>query len=373
MLIYIVIYALLLSSIYFERKIKHSDKKIILLFWVFVFTLFRGLRWNTGTDWEQYYQVFGFSEWNNIFSFDRGGWTMEPGYIFLNTLIKTLGGNYTAFLLFTNLLILLVYTKFALTNSKTPIYVFVLIMFSTQFFPVRIGIAVAFVMIGFSNFLAKKYLLTIIYTFFAISIHSSAIILIPAYAFIYVKKIPAALAVVISIVFFALVQIGSTNDMLLNIASIINLMADDSNTEIARKFEHYLDYGENSIMAVSLILNSVIFIVTLLFFGKIADEQKDEKAKKKFAYIYNAYFIFVIIGVIFSLPQMTNLKRMQNYFMFAFPLLFSSLIIWGQKKMPRYGFVFTQMFVFYSLFRSYTLFFGGYPELHFPYKSIFDY
>jgi hypothetical protein len=340
---------------------------------VFVFTLFRGLRWELGSEWEQYYLIFQASDFSNLFSLDRGGRATEWGYVFLNALVKALGGNYTTFLLLSNLFVLSVFCKFAWENSKTPIYVFVLLMFSTQFFPSRIGIAVPFAMLGFSNFIAKNYLRTAAYTFFAISIHVSAAVCIPAYFLILAKKIPTSIAVASSIVLLTLVQIGSANDALLGFAIVLNFIIGATDTAMAEKFQTYLNYEENKIVVVSYFLNAVIFIAILIPFGRIVDKMKDAKAKIKFSHIYNAYFVFASLGILFSLPQMVNLKRMQNYFFFAFPLLFAFLVVWCQKKMPRYGFVFTQMLTFYAVFRSYTLFFGDYPELHFPYNSIFDY
>jgi hypothetical protein len=150
MTIYIILYVLLLLSVFFDgEKVSLKTKKKILIWWVLIFTIFRGLRWDTGTDWNQYLRVFKLSSLENVFNYSRNGSiSMEPGYVFINALVKSVGGDYTIFLLLTNLLVLWAYYKFSVTNSKAPILVFVLMMFSTQFFPVRIGIAVGIIMIG---------------------------------------------------------------------------------------------------------------------------------------------------------------------------------------------------------------------------------
>jgi hypothetical protein len=375
MLIYIVLYSLLLFSVVFDREniqISHK-KKAILVFWVIVFTFFRGLRWNTGTDWNQYYHVFLEANWDNIFSYSRNAAThMEIGYMLLNVLIKSIGGDYTLFLLLTNLFVLLAYVKFALTNTKNPIYVFVLFMFSTQFFPVRISIAVAFIIWGLCHFSQRKYKRVIAYTLIAISIHLSAIIFIPAYFLIFCAKIPTKLAVTISVIAMILVQTERINGLLLTISSTLNVL---ERGEIAHKFENYLDYSlakQGAIMAIATSTNSIIFIASLIPFGYMINKIDTKQTKINYAFLYNEYVVFVLLGILFSSDQMLGLKRLQNHFVFAFPVLYAAFVFYGKKKYPKWRFGFTVLFVLYALFRSYTLFFGGYPGAYFPYISIFS-
>jgi hypothetical protein len=294
---------------------------------------------------------------------------MEFGYMFLNVLVKSVGGNYTLFLLLTNLFVLIAYVKFAFTNSKTPIYIFVLLMFSTQFFPVRIGIAVAFIILGMSEFSQKKYKRVIICTLIAISIHSSAVIFIPVYFSIFCVRIPTMLAVSICVFTMWLVRIEAINSLFSVLAESFNMIDEG---ELAYKFEHYLDYNTRGVQVVTGNITSIIFIVTLTLFGYMIKEINQQKEKINYDFLYNIYFVFVLLGIAFSSENMLGLKRLQNYFMFAFPILFSTFIVCGKKKYSQYRLCFTAIFIMYILFRSYTLFFGGYPEAHFPYNSILN-
>lgn len=57
MTLYYIIFSFLLISCTFEiatTKIKYR----VLILWGLFFTLFGGLRWQTGGDWEQYYDHF---------------------------------------------------------------------------------------------------------------------------------------------------------------------------------------------------------------------------------------------------------------------------------------------------------------------------
>ena len=372
MLIYIILYSFLALAIVVEKdNVKISTKKKVILFYVLVFTCFRGLRWNTGTDWVQYFEVFQDAEWNNITSYYRGLGNMEYGYMFINVLIKSIINNYTAFLLITNFFILLSYAKFSITNSKYPIYVFVLLMFSTQFFPVRIGIAVAFIIWGLSKFSERNKLKVIIYSIIAASIHSSAIIFIPVYLISLYKRLPTLLAVASSVVALVLIQLDIVGIVLSNFDFIYGILGEHNST----KFEHYLDYSESNVAMNPLsILNPILFIFTLYLFGntikKIEKEVKDDSTN--YAFVYNIYFVFVIMGILFSSENMLNLKRLQNYFMFAFPILFASFIAYNKIKYEGKRIIYTFIFVLYLIFRCNTLFFSGYPYEHFPYISVFD-
>jgi len=382
MLIYIILYTGLLASIYFERyETSVNTKRKVIFFWVAVFTLFRGLRWETGTDWYMYLQVFNHSTWCNIFSFERGYGLMEPGYMMLNVLVKSLGGSYTAFLLITNLFVMLVYAFFALTNSKTPIYVFVLIMFSTQFFPVRIGIAVSFVMLGLIDFSARRYIQVALCTAAAISVHQSALVFVPAYFLIFVRKIPTYVAVGVSVAALCIVHIGKVAELLQVVFDAFGFLGDKQG-QVIDKAEHYLNYSldkQGNVRVVSGAFNSLLFIISLGIFGYVMDRQRLQKRPAtprkpiNYVFVYNIFFVFVMIGILFLDDSTGGLKRLQNYFMFAFPVLFSLFMVWGQRQYGQYRTVFIAAFVLYCLFRSVTLFFGGYPEAHFPYKSIFNF
>ena len=374
MLIYIVIYTLLLLCFFFEKdNVRLSDKKVVLAWLVLILTLFRGLRWDTGTDWDQYLSVFKVADWSNIFSFSRNSSThMEPGYMLINVLVKTIGGGYTLFLLLTNFFVLYAYQRFALTNSTSPIFVFVLIIFSTQFFPVRIGIAVGVILLGLTNFSDKKFRRAIFFTLIAATIHSSAVIFIPIYCSIYIKKFPTLLAVIIAVVWMEIASLPAYNTFLFTLAGGLNFLGD----ETAHKFENYLDYGltQSNRIVIAGYLSSTIFILLLWIFGKMLDKKSPALLKDHINYdfLYNVYFVFMMIAIAFPGERMAGLRRLQNFFMFAFPVLFSVFIVNGKKKYPSYSIYYTFAIIGYAVFRAYSLFYGRDPEVHFPYKSILD-
>lgn len=372
-----VIYALLLLSASFEREdLSFSRKKEILNWWVVILTVFRGFRWETGTDWEQYYEVFLSADWDNIFSFQRtSSVQMEAGYMLLNVLLKIFGENYTLFLVVTNFFVLYAYRQFAVTNSTTPILVFVLIIFSTQFFPVRIGIAVAVIMLGLCHFSERRIKRVLIFSLIAMSIHSSAVAFIPVYLFgIYFRKIPTTLAVTSAIILMLISQTTVYKETLFSIAGSLNVLGE----ETAHKFNTYLDYNVTVNSGVKVVITGIIsnsiFIVLLFLFGNMIDKNSPylRDSNINYNFLFNVYFVFMMIAIAFPGDNMAGLRRLQNYFMFAFPVLFSTYIVVNKRKYPAYSLIYTLAFLFFVLFRSYSMFFGGHLESNFPYLSIFD-
>ena len=195
MLIYFLIYIPFVLCAFYDLQSENKHmKKAILSFWVIVFTLFRGLRWDTGTDWDQFLQVYNQSHWYNVFSYvryvsDVGASHMDYGYMFLNALFHELGLGYTMFLLFTNFIIMWCYKDFCLKMTKYPILTMILLMNVGMPFPVRQSISFAILLWGY-QFLNKKdirkYLLVV---FCAFTIHKSALIGFPLAILPYLDKL----------------------------------------------------------------------------------------------------------------------------------------------------------------------------------------
>lgn len=169
---------------FFDRpSVSRKDKKRIMAVIILVLTLFFGLRWKCGTDWEQYYWIFREVTWKNFYNLSRyGDQNVEIGFTFVNVLLKTIGmGSYTFYLLATNLarFILIAYTSFKL--SKYPIISFFSFMSLQYMFPTRNPYATAIFFVGFifiAKYEFKNYILTWLG---ACSIHISSLLVFPMY------------------------------------------------------------------------------------------------------------------------------------------------------------------------------------------------
>lgn len=117
--VYVIIYiylfclALLESSQYFSLF-----KRETVLFSSYILLLFIGLRWETGTDWLSYKELFDSLElhWSfliNVYHFDIG-------YVLFNAAVKLFTENYTLFLLINSFLTIYVLYRLLIKISPYP-------------------------------------------------------------------------------------------------------------------------------------------------------------------------------------------------------------------------------------------------------------
>lgn len=136
-MIYYIIFVIL-AVLAINGNNRKNEKGTMMLMMV-TFTLFQGLRWHTGADWAQYEMTFKTLDWDNLFTFNRGGnRPLELGYALLNVVVKTFFGHYTFFLLLSCGFIngtLLYFTNKYIKNDRA--FTFLLILMNSALFPVR--------------------------------------------------------------------------------------------------------------------------------------------------------------------------------------------------------------------------------------------
>lgn len=366
MTIYIVLYSILLWSIFFEKKSTLNVQTNIIYFFVIVFTLFRGLRWNTGTDWWQFYDVFQLADWDNIFSFSRysSETTLEFGYVLINVLIKKLGGNYTFFLLITNFFILCSYARFSLKQSSTPILLFVNILLTVQIFPVRLHIATAILLFSFNYIFERKFIQFLIIVFLASTIHSSAWIFAPVY-FLYGHSINIKCVLVFGAIF--LIFSNVFNSLLLELIYWTTSKFTFLGPSIINKLLTYTNYTPDSVGPVRNSIMSILFsLIFLIFFGRLTITAKESTKTTMNLYFY----IFVIFTIIMRLIPFYGLKRLGEYFFIGAPFLLTILINESLKVFHPRILVYLLFFAYMYYKLYYLMIFYG--ELHIPYYTVFD-
>ena len=184
MFIYLLIYIPLLLFAYldFNPQIEFKTKRKVLIAFVVVFTLFWGLRWEIGTDWEQFLNVYEKSSWDNIFSFKRtktGESVMDYGYMFINAVFHETGMPYTVFLLATGLVIQLCYFDLCTRFTNYPILAYILLMNVGMPFPVRQSLSLAIALWSIRFVFEKKYLKFVLVALAATLIHKGSAIIFP--------------------------------------------------------------------------------------------------------------------------------------------------------------------------------------------------
>lgn len=362
MTIYILIYSLLLIVIPFDtNRTTIIKKKKYLIFLIIIFTLFRGLRWNTGTDWDQYLYHFENLNINNIFTYSRygGDETLEPLYAFINVFIGFFG-NYTLFLIVTNLFILYTYYYISIKYTPKPIITFALLLLCANFFPVRLELAATILMWTIPPIINKNLKNFILIVIVALFIHKSAIIFLPFYWILQYKlKLPLQIALYTACSF--LINETMIRSIILGMALIMPI------SSVQEAAQNYLnasfDYGLSS--AVSGI-TSYIMAVVFLILMHIYTQKKETTTL--YTISVNAYLYMSCISQVIP-ESIGDLGRVGGFFIWGLPIAFSFLSDYYFKtKIKHLALIILILYCTYKFIRLCGIF----PDALFPYYSIFN-
>ena len=176
------------KPIYFRDKVQKILLTILVVALVLISTLRSDEVGIDTTNYHEWYDSYGNREFSYLASLN---FLDEPGYAFLNILFNKIGLSWTIFKLFCSLIyiipFILVFKRFS-TNVFLSTFLFVLsggyfFIFST----IRQGIALGLILVCILLINNKKYIFSIFAYFVAITIHSTAIIFILYYVFLFVK------------------------------------------------------------------------------------------------------------------------------------------------------------------------------------------
>ncbi len=382
MLIYLLIYIPFVLSAYFDFKpgIKQETKSKILWGWVFVFTLFWGLRWRIGTDWEQFYYVYRHAHWYNIFNYERNesGILMDYGYVAVNALFNDARLPYTVFLLVSSFWILWCYKDFSLRFTKYPILTFILIMNIGMPFPVRQTLSFATMLWGFSFAMEKQWIKFAIVWLTAGLIHKGSfigivVIVVPylverwrikwwIYAVIYASTFIIA-EIFMEFILKAIPQITSVENQM-SAYSELYLQLDTLSVD-------YGDYNSSMMNGYGY----MIFFAVLLW----VREKYKIICGRKIKYFETFFFMYAIVAIIDNICRQGSANGMVemlgrvtttvDMFPLIFPLVFSIFLLSFFKD----KLVCWILFCIYMFYKFWQQIPGSFYNFVFiPYHSIFE-
>lgn len=390
MLIYFLIYIPFILCSYYDFVVTPlSRKKHIMWIWIVVFTLFRGLRWKIGTDWDQFYYVFMHSQFDHIFNYIReydiyGTKTMEFGYMFINTTINELGLSYTVFLILTNWLIMYCLYKFSWNNSKYPLLTFLCLMgFVDLPFPVRQTIAISIGLLSFKYLFTKEYIKFIIIALICISIHQSAFVLFIIFLVTFFLK--KSNSIHISWKYYAFAYIATFfislafDKYIQSILLVVGLLGDSASSSVSYYVSLSNTYSVDNYRANSVFFQGIsfhVFFFILLFIR----EKYNKMCHDSVCHFEQYFFLYTLSAVLLNLVRQNEasgmyelLNRITAIFDVS-ALIFPLIFIWLKKKSNRYSFMIYILFVMYIGYKFYNQIWNNvYSDLFIPYKSIFDY
>lgn len=116
MLVYILLATFFIILALSERRLSTNAGAALWCLCFVLLVLFDGLRWGNGTDWENYFYFYrdcltSRSEFDSLF---------EPGYIYVNQLLRSITENYTFFLVLHAFVVYLGFFHFIRRHSILP-------------------------------------------------------------------------------------------------------------------------------------------------------------------------------------------------------------------------------------------------------------
>lgn len=340
MLIYYIIFGITILLGLFDMLSPIKGKNGKNIFWgtVILIILFKGLRWDTGSDFPQYYACFENVTWSNFWHFERygpGSDLMEIGYTFINVVTKTLINNYTFFLLWTNAFIMWVFSSTII--KYVPRYKFValaLILVSTNLFPVRQNIAEAIFCLSYRYVIEKnikKYLICVLIAF---SFHRSAIFLAFLYP-IFIGKFNFKRNVII----YILIILGanymySAFDFLKN--SVLNDVMGGILNEYDATNEHMIENETDQNNSIMTYISSLVQL--FVFYWGYSKMKNDNRISEPFyRFMLNCYYLNLCCWAISYIPGFGSMNRLPAYFEYGYT--FSIIITMLYLKKRKYKIV----------------------------------
>lgn len=289
-------FVLLVVIIYSFTGLKPKGSDFIGPLVLLLLILFSGTRFETGNDWGGYLQLFHSVNidvsLNSMLSH-----RMELGYVGLNVLVKSFGGQILhVFLICAAFTVFLVYRS---SRVYTPFYPISMLLFMRYGYLqfdmmfVRQGIAVAIFFYAIRFIYARQVWSYFVLIFLASLFHASAVILFPMY-FLLSKRYNPKIIVAILIISFLF---GLSNWFV----TVVNFLPMDYGKLAAIKSYVLSDvWGVRKPLSFSMLEKILILVTALVNYRYLAEQSK------YFNIFFNMAFIALVVSLLFN-----------NYYVFS--------------------------------------------------------
>lgn len=356
--IFIVFFILFVLS---DSKQFSRKTKALSCIGIAILTLFSGLRWETGTDWDAYYSFFEEISFGNI-NADKF-YHFDFGYKVFNAVIKLFTESYTIFLLIdTFIAVYLIY--FCLKKTKVNSVLGLWIFYSNYYIANYMGsnrriIAIGCAMLAVVLFFQGEKKKAIILELIAILFHWTSVIIV--LGFFIPKKIISSVKMVLLLLTAFIV--GATQATTHIILWAIDIMRKVGLGQLADVGQFYLSENMEDLGVAHFGLATVKRIIVLCFIF-VGYKFMLKKKNQSFEYYFNLYVLSICIYLFFN--------GLGVFQMFSVYFAIMEIIMWGilykiANKQAKLLFA-TAIFVIYTIETISS--FPSYMDLYIPYKSI---
>lgn len=351
MVLYYSIFVLISITLFFNDKITQYALTIL---WLFVFYFLSVTRWECGTDWYSYKDIF------DVVLESRH--SKEPLFYYLNYIVRSLSDNYSLLLFVEGTLIFLCIKKPILYFSEYPL-LSILAFFCLQrgyIFFIRQTIAVSFCLLSAYYIYKEKLKTAFLFWITAICFHYLAIAFIGMF---FLKRcyFSNRNCILLLVVFYC------CSFLMTKIISLMN----GSSFFLFYKLIRYANDSENmfgyggGLSRMFLLLrssfNRLLILLSLMFI------RKNNKKDAMLNFVLNCnltstclYFLFAPIA--FTLARMTSVYAIMEIFVYPYYLRFA--------KTKNNKIIIMLIIIVYLLMRLYSGLFSN-MEAFVPYRAIY--
>jgi hypothetical protein len=365
-----------LATLFFLQAVYCSTKEIktnigiasIGKFNVFLLILITiilgGIRWETGTDWVNYYNFFHYnaSTWKDYHK------NFEISYNLLNFIINKYFNSYTLLLIIMSFFVIVLRYNTIKLISVYPIMSYYLFFCDNigGMFAVRQTLAISIVLTSIYYIHKKNKILFILITILAISFHLSMIIWFISYP-LYHKKINSKTMILLFIIATGIGMLGTKLLIFLVEGTIVKFSISG---HIASRIQTYIlgKYNDGSFSVFRMILSfvkRVIFVVLFLILRP--------RIIQKSVYANGLLNIYLVSNVIYSLfafnEAFAPMARVVTVFLFIETLLLPLILNLCKYNYTKY--IIFLLFYLYGLMKLNSNL-SAYFDLYIPYRSIFN-
>lgn len=361
LLIYLWIVAVLESSYELSKW-----KRILCITNFVILSLFIGLRWETGTDWFPYKELFDTIELSWKFLLDI--YHFDLGYVLLNAAVRIISDNYTVFLIINSGITIYFLTKLILKISPRPnlslfffypTFMVAQFMGSNRRMMAMVGLLWAFYFLYLNKKKIFYILVSIAFMFHRSSVFGCVALFIPRKSF----KIKTILLLLL--VSFIIGQAELPAKILAFLGEILSSFISHP---LVEKLVFYSEEGEEhiAIAASSLFIATLLAIlkrsVLLLFYFYTIKKYQIDKLTQ---YIFNMYICafagyLMLVGSFFQM--------LTAYFALIEIILVARMFYYHRSRVKLLLFMILLIYGFIQMGNALNV----YPELYMPYISIFS-
>lgn len=357
MIEYLVIFSTVAFLSFITFHLKEIYSLILFLLIVSMTVIFVGARWEVGTDWESYYQLYYNSL--NVEHFDYG-------FVFLNTAVRYLNFDYNSFLLILSAITFGMFSYILIRYSKNYLVGYIVLI--GHYGPINLvgssrrAVAMSLVLLAIVTYANKKKFSSVWYVFVAAAFHKSAYI---SFLFMFVKNklYDSSIYIILLLSVFLINKFNfhtlifdSLGDLFLGTSLPFSVYFERYSID---NIEHYTP--DNLNVGVQNLLSLFKKIVFLIIF--YATCSKLQSVNRNVAFYFNVYFLGVMIYVLFI--GLAILQMPAIYFLLIEIVLVGYSLRAFSYKYSLLIYIYFMISSYLSFSSAITLFF----DLFYPYKQ----